>query len=231
MSHRPSGESTPPGNRHDMPTMAMVRPSAPAGSGSGSSTGRSALARGGAPRWRWRVDRPFGVKPLSGSLRVQPTSKYSVQRVRWMSLEASDGLRRHGTNGVNPLCSLRCRRTPRTCIDSGIHQARRRSGAMAFGAGSRHVHAAHRHTGVVLDAGLSDAARSVVGGKGRAVATMAGLGLPVPPAFCVTSDWCDECAANPAALVERMWQDVLGGLKLLEERTGRTFGAGPLPLL
>jgi pyruvate,orthophosphate dikinase len=82
-----------------------------------------------------------------------------------------------------------------------------------------------------LDAGLSDAARSVVGGKGRAVAAMAALGLPVPPAFCVASEWCDECGADPAALVEGMWQDVLGGLKLLEERTGRTFGAGPLPLL
>ncbi|MDT5338380.1 MAG: pyruvate, orthophosphate dikinase, partial [Mycobacterium sp.] len=102
---------------------------------------------------------------------------------------------------------------------------------MAFGAGSRHVHPAHRHTAVVLDAGLSDAARSVVGGKGRAVAAMAALGLPVPPAFCVASEWCDECGADPAALVEGMWQDVLGGLKLLEERTGRTFGAGPLPLL
>ncbi len=102
---------------------------------------------------------------------------------------------------------------------------------MTFGAGSRHVHAAHRHTATALDTDLDAAARTVVGGKGRAVAAMAGAGLPVPPAFCVTSEWCDGCAHDPAAVVERMWQDVLGGLTLLEERTGCTFGAGPRPLL
>ncbi len=102
---------------------------------------------------------------------------------------------------------------------------------MTLGAGGRHVHAAHRHTAMALDAGLDDAARTVVGGKGRAVAAMAAMGMPVPPAFCVTAEWCDGCAHEPAAVVDRMWQDVLGGLKLLEERTGCTFGAGPRPLL
>ena len=102
---------------------------------------------------------------------------------------------------------------------------------MTFGAGSRHVNATHRRTAKLLDADLSDAARAAVGGKGRAVATMVSLGLPVPPAFCVTVDWCDECAHDPAAMVDSMWQDVLDGLALLEERTGRTFGAGPRPLL
>jgi pyruvate,orthophosphate dikinase len=102
---------------------------------------------------------------------------------------------------------------------------------MTFGAGSRHVHAAHRHTALLLDGSANEAAMAVVGGKGRAVAAMAGMGLPVPPAFCVTSTWCDECVQDPASTVERMWQDVLGGLKLLEERTGATFGIGPRPLL
>ncbi|MCW2516961.1 MAG: hypothetical protein JWR11_6003 [Mycobacterium sp.] len=102
---------------------------------------------------------------------------------------------------------------------------------MALGTGSRPVHAAHRHAAVALDAVLDDAARAVVGGKGRAVATMAAMGLPVPPAFCVTADWCDECAQEPAVVVDRMWRDVLDGLELLQERTGCTFGAGPRPLL
>ncbi|MEU0497080.1 pyruvate, phosphate dikinase [Mycobacterium sp. NPDC006124] len=91
---------------------------------------------------------------------------------------------------------------------------------MRIGAGSRHA--------VLLDEGLDDATLLAIGGKGRAVASMVALGLPVPPAFCVTSDWCDE---DPAELVDRVWQDVLGGLKVLEERTGRTFGVGPRPLL
>ena len=111
------------------------------------------------------------------------------------------------------------------------HGARRRSAAMTLGAGSRHVHAVHRHTATALDIGLDDAARTAVGGKGRAVAAMAAMGLPVPPAFCITSDWCDECAHDPAAIVDRMWPDVLDGLKVLEGRTGCTFGAGPRPLL
>ncbi|WP_263995566.1 pyruvate, phosphate dikinase [Mycobacterium yunnanensis] len=91
---------------------------------------------------------------------------------------------------------------------------------MRIGAGSRHA--------VLLDEGLDDATLLVIGGKGRAVASMVSLGLPVPPAFCVTSGWCDE---EPAKLVDRLWQDVLGGLEVLEERTGRVFGSGPRPLL
>ena len=91
---------------------------------------------------------------------------------------------------------------------------------MTIGAGSRHA--------VLLDDELDDAARRAVGGKGRAVSEMVALGLPVPPAFCVTSAWGDE---KPSELVDRLWQDVLGGLELLQQRTGRTFGAGPHPLL
>src|SRR3954447_13618529 len=92
--------------------------------------------------------------------------------------------------------------------------------AMTIGAGSRHA--------VLLDDGLDDAARRAVGGKGRAVSEMVALGLPGPPAFCVTSEWGDQ---KPPELVDRLWQDVLRGLELLEQRTGRTFGAGPRPLL
>ncbi|BBZ31043.1 pyruvate, phosphate dikinase [Mycolicibacterium madagascariense] len=102
---------------------------------------------------------------------------------------------------------------------------------MTLGAGSRPVHAAHRLFAAPLDGSLDDAAMAVVGGKGRAIATMVEMGLPVPPAFCITSDWCDECEARPAATVQRMWQHALDGLKVLQRRTGTTFGAGPRPLL
>ena len=102
---------------------------------------------------------------------------------------------------------------------------------MTLGAGSRPVHAAHRLFTAPLDGSLDDAARAVVGGKGRAIATMVEMGLPVPPAFCITSEWCDECGTQPAATVERMWPHVLGGLEVLERHTGTTFGAGPHPLV
>lgn len=102
---------------------------------------------------------------------------------------------------------------------------------MEVGAAGRRVHAAHRHGAVALDSAGAGAVRAIVGGKGHAVASMAGMGLPVPPAFCVTAAWCEDCSADPAAVVEDMWQDVLGGLEWLQTQTGRTFGHGPRPLL
>lgn len=105
---------------------------------------------------------------------------------------------------------------------------------MALGATGRRVHAAHRHGAVALDAAAGAGAaadRAVVGNKGHALAAMAGQGLPVPPAFCVTAQWCQDCAADNDAVVERMWQDVLDGLEWLQAQTGRTFGHGPRPLL
>src|SRR3954452_6112903 len=92
--------------------------------------------------------------------------------------------------------------------------------AMTIGAGSRHA--------VLLDDGLDDAAGRAVGGKGRAVSEMVALGLPAPPAFWVPSEWGDE---DPSEGVEDLWQEVLGGLEWLEQRTGRTFGTGTRPLL
>ena len=105
---------------------------------------------------------------------------------------------------------------------------------MALGAGGRRVHAAHGHMALPLDAAASAdmaAERAVVGGKGHALAAMAALGLNVPPAYCVTTEWCDECAHDSAGVVERVWGDVLVGLKWLEEQTGQTFGGGRRPLL
>jgi pyruvate, orthophosphate dikinase len=102
--------------------------------------------------------------------------------------------------------------------------------AMRLGAGGGRAHAVHRHVAVALDADLG-AESVLVGGKGRAIAAMVAMGLPVPPAFCVACEWCDECGRDPAALVDLVWPDVLGGLAQLEARTGCTFGRGPRPLL
>lgn len=99
---------------------------------------------------------------------------------------------------------------------------------MTLGGARRRVHAAHGHAVVPLDAADTP---GDLGGKGHALAAMAGLGLPVPPAFCLTSEWCAECAQNPAAVVDRVWDDVLGGLSRLEVATGRSFGRGPNPLV
>ncbi|WP_237570670.1 pyruvate, phosphate dikinase [Mycolicibacterium lacusdiani] len=92
------------------------------------------------------------------------------------------------------------------------------------------VHGAHHHRVLTLDAD-SDHPRALVGGKGRALGEIARLGLPVPPAFCLTIAWCRECAADPHAVLDEAWPDVLDGLKALQEHTGATFGGGERPLL
>jgi pyruvate,orthophosphate dikinase len=72
--------------------------------------------------------------------------------------------------------------------------------------------------------------RSVIGGKAWSVARMMNLGLPVPPAFVVTTEACRHyLAAN--SLPVGLEQELAEGIADLEERTGRTFGHGPLPLL
>lgn len=77
-------------------------------------------------------------------------------------------------------------------------------------------------------ADLPDAA--LIGGKAWSVARMRALGLPVPPAFVITTRAC------AAFLSQGDWPDGLaeeidGGMAWLEKATGRTFGRGPQPLL
>lgn len=75
---------------------------------------------------------------------------------------------------------------------------------------------------------LSD--RALIGGKAWSVARIRSLGLPVPPAFVITTKACLAYLAQgdfPAGLVE----EIDAGLAGLEAQTGRTFGGGDRPLL
>lgn len=72
--------------------------------------------------------------------------------------------------------------------------------------------------------------RALIGGKAWSIARMTELGLPVPPAFVITTRACTAYQATgdfPAGLEE----EVDAGLAWLEAKTGRTFGRGPAPLL
>jgi len=82
---------------------------------------------------------------------------------------------------------------------------------------------------VVLD-GTSVPDRDVVGNKGRSIAWMLSLGLPVPPALCLP---IEECRRFHAAgeLEDEAWSSVLAGVAGLEEKLGREFGGGEQPLL
>ena len=56
-------------------------------------------------------------------------------------------------------------------------------------------------------------------------------GLPVPPAFCVTTEVGARYRAQPGATLDAIWVDVLDAMRTLEAATSRTFGRGPHPLL
>ncbi|MEV0029877.1 pyruvate, phosphate dikinase [Nocardia sp. NPDC050793] len=72
--------------------------------------------------------------------------------------------------------------------------------------------------------------RDRIGGKAWSVDHMRALGLPVPPAFAVTTEgWADFRARG--ALSEEIWLQVRSGVAALERGTGRRFGDPERPLL
>jgi pyruvate, orthophosphate dikinase len=83
---------------------------------------------------------------------------------------------------------------------------------------------------VVLD-GSSVPDREVVGNKGRSIAWMLSLGLPVPPALCLPIEECRRFHAAGGEIEDETWAAVLAGIAGLEERSGRSFGGGERPLL
>ncbi|HEY2717317.1 MAG TPA: pyruvate, phosphate dikinase [Solirubrobacterales bacterium] len=85
---------------------------------------------------------------------------------------------------------------------------------------------------VVLD-GATVPSREVVGNKGRSIAWMLSLGLPVPPALCLPIEECRRFHAAGEELDEEAWGSVLAGVAGLEEKLGRRFGGagGEGPLL
>jgi pyruvate, orthophosphate dikinase len=83
---------------------------------------------------------------------------------------------------------------------------------------------------VVLD-GSTVRSREAIGNKGRSIAEMLRLGLPVPPAMCLPIEECRRFHAAAGVLEEEAWQSVLGGLAGIEEKLGRRFGDPERPLL
>jgi pyruvate, orthophosphate dikinase len=83
---------------------------------------------------------------------------------------------------------------------------------------------------VVLTGGL-DLDRDVLGGKAWSITEMLRQGIPVPPAFTITTDECsrynDAGRKIPADVLERL-PEAMGNL---ERETARTFGGGERPLL
>ncbi len=83
---------------------------------------------------------------------------------------------------------------------------------------------------VVLD-GTTTMPRDILGNKGFGINSMRRHGLPVPPAFAVTTEVCHRFFADPDGTMDSVWTEVLNNLGWLEQQTGHTFGGGPHPLL
>jgi pyruvate,orthophosphate dikinase len=82
----------------------------------------------------------------------------------------------------------------------------------------------------LFEEGRGDA-KELLGGKGAGLAEMTRAGLPVPPGFIVTTEACNAFYANNKQFPEGMWEQVVEGLRKLEEKTGKGFGHPDNPLL
>jgi pyruvate, orthophosphate dikinase len=84
---------------------------------------------------------------------------------------------------------------------------------------------------VVLLNGDATHPRELLGNKGHGIDAMRRQKLPVPPAFCITTEVGLRYLAEPKSSMDAIWDDVLDGMSRLEAETSRTFGRGPRPLL
>ncbi len=71
----------------------------------------------------------------------------------------------------------------------------------------------------------------VVGGKGANLAEMAGIGLPVPPGFTITTEECVKYLAEGGDFSDDLRADVAQALTHIEQTVGKRFGDPADPLL
>jgi len=73
--------------------------------------------------------------------------------------------------------------------------------------------------------------RDLLGGKGANLAEMAGIGLPVPAGFTVSTDVCSLFLKEGNKLPSEVEKEILSHLENLERETGQKFGGNNNPLL
>ncbi|MBW8785868.1 MAG: pyruvate, phosphate dikinase, partial [Novosphingobium sp.] len=73
--------------------------------------------------------------------------------------------------------------------------------------------------------------KAVVGGKGANLAEMAGIGLPVPPGFTITTEECVRYLAHGADFSPELRAEVAKALGHIEAAVGKRFGDAADPLL
>src|SRR5437868_6041210 len=73
--------------------------------------------------------------------------------------------------------------------------------------------------------------RDLLGGKGAGLAAMTQAGLPVPPAFTITTAACNAFQRLNGQFPEGLWEQALAALKKVEQKSGRKLGDAANPLL
>src|SRR5258708_2994450 len=73
--------------------------------------------------------------------------------------------------------------------------------------------------------------RDLLGGKGAGVSEMTNAGLPVPPGFTITTEACNGYYEAGKQFPQGTWEQVKAAMKIVEQQTGKTFGAKQNPLL
>ncbi|TYC90790.1 pyruvate, phosphate dikinase [Novosphingobium sp. BW1] len=71
----------------------------------------------------------------------------------------------------------------------------------------------------------------ITGGKGSNLAEMAGIGLPVPPGFTITTEECVKYLAEGGDFSDALRADVAEALTHIEKTVGKSFGDAADPLL
>ena len=73
--------------------------------------------------------------------------------------------------------------------------------------------------------------RELLGGKGANLCEMAGLGLPVPPGFVITTETCRAYYDAGGRFPDGLWDDIKSYMTHVESSAGRGFGSSEAPLL
>lgn len=78
--------------------------------------------------------------------------------------------------------------------------------------------------------GTANPPRELIGGKAASIERMRAAGLPVPPAFVITTEACLHYL-EAGCFPDRLAEEIDSALAWLEQETGREFGSGHRPLL
>ncbi|MEM6690433.1 MAG: pyruvate, phosphate dikinase, partial [Planctomycetota bacterium] len=73
--------------------------------------------------------------------------------------------------------------------------------------------------------------KMTLGGKGKNLAEMTSIGLPVPPGFTITTEVCERYYKQGEKLPDGLMKDVDKAVKTLEKELGKKFGDDSNPLL